>query len=57
LGVSHRGPDHLAQLGFVLWGHQHHPRERPEIADVEQALMGAAVVADDAGAVQGEDHR
>jgi len=57
LGVADRRPDHLPELALVLRGHEHDARQRTEVGNVEEALVGPAVVADDPPAIHGEYDR
>ena len=55
--VTVRGPEHVPQHPLVARRHQGHARHRPQVCDVVQALMRAAVVADDARAIEREHDR
>jgi hypothetical protein len=53
--VEQRGAQHVAQHRLVARGHRDHVRQRAQVGDVEDPVVGRAVVADQAGAVHRED--
>ena len=54
--VVRHGPKHVGKLVFVLRLHMHPVWDVPQIPDVEQAMMGRAVVAAQAGPVHAKTH-
>jgi len=56
-GNLQRGQHHVRQLVFVFGGHDNDVGDIAEIADIEESVMGGAVVAGEAGAVHAEDNR
>ena len=46
---------HVHELSLVARSHHHDVRQRAEVGDVESAVVGRAVVADQAGAVHRKD--
>ena len=53
--VGERGPQHVDQHRLVARGHHHHVGKLAEVGDVEGAVVGRPVVADQAGPVHRED--
>ena len=49
--------EHVHQLRLVHRGHDRHARDGPQVGEVEAAVVGGAVVADEAAAVDREHHR
>ncbi len=55
--VPDGGDQHSTQLIFIPGAHDRHVGQSPEIAEVEEAVVGGAVFAHDAAPIQGEHHR
>ena len=53
--VLERGAEHPLEHGLVARGHEREVRQRPQVGDVEGAVVRRAVVADEARAVERED--
>ena len=49
--------EHVDKLGFIHWGHDDKTRDRAEIRDVEDTVVGGTVVTDQAATVDRKDHR
>ncbi len=53
--VGERRPQHVHEHRLVARGHQHDVRQAAQVGDVEGAVMGRPVVADQPGAIHRED--
>ena len=53
--MGDRGVEHVDQLRLITGCHHDDVRERAEVGDVEDAVVGRSVVADEPGAVHRED--
>ena len=52
-----RGLDHVPQFVFVLRRHDRHIGQAAQVGEIEDAVMGAAVVPGEPGAIHREDDR
>ena len=55
--MGQRGVQHVHQHRLVARRHQHHVRQAAQVGDVEDAVVGRPVVADQSRPVHREDHR
>ena len=49
--------EHMPQFVFILWRHQDHIGEAPQISNIEMTVMGGSVITHEPSPVNGKNNR
>jgi hypothetical protein len=55
--MSQRGVEHVSELVFILWGHDRHIGQTPQIGYIEMAMVSRTILSDKTGSINAKDHR